>query len=638
MFTVKRSEANPLLQPKKENPWESVAAFNGCPVFDSGKTYLFYRALADHERFGNTNFSMSIIGRAESKDGEHFTKRTPFIVPEYEWERYGCEDPRVTKFKGTYYIFYTALAHFPFSAEGIRSAVAVTKDLSQVGEKHLVTLFNSKAMSLFPEKVNGKMTVILTANSDLPPSKIAIAQFDKPEDMWNPEFWNKWYSELDKHSINLKRDDVDHVEVGGAPIRTSEGWLLVYSHIQNYLSPDKPKVFGIEAVLLDLDNPRKIIARTRYPFLVPEETYEKFGIVPNIVFPSGAIIRGKMLDIYYGGADTVCAKASVNLADLLASMKPNAESKWVKRSPANPILIPSKKNKWESRAVFNPTAIDLAGKIHVIYRAMSEDNTSYMGYFSSKNGLDIAEKLDQPIYVPRGKAEMKLVLPSGNSGCEDARIMKFDDRLYITYTAYNGVDAPAVAISSISEKDFLAKQWNWSEPQLISPPGVDDKDACILPEKINGKYMVIHRIAHHICADFVDTLDFSKQKLTKCIQMLGPRYGMWDSKKVGLASVPFKTKRGWVMFYHGIGEDGHYRLGAALYDLKDPTQLISRTATFLMEPVTKYELNGQVGNVVFPCGTVIRKGIIYIYYGGGDSVIGVATMKLDDLLSIFPKT
>ncbi|HAS95323.1 TPA: hypothetical protein DCS99_02810 [Candidatus Wolfebacteria bacterium] len=92
--------------------------------------------------------------------------------------------------------------------------------------------------------------------------------------------------------------------MGAVPLKTKEGWLVIYSHIQNYFSDNK--IFGIEALLLDLNDPKKIIARTDSPLLIPEETYEEFGQIPNVIFPSGATIKGEELYIYYGATDTTC--------------------------------------------------------------------------------------------------------------------------------------------------------------------------------------------------------------------------------------------------------------------------------------------------------------------------------------------
>ena len=178
MFTVNRSEHNPLLSPEKSHPWEAAAAFNGCPVVHEKKIHLLYRAMSEPERLKEPHIRMSSIARAVSNDGgDHFTERKAFIMPSEEFDRFGCEDPRVTKFDNTNYIFYTGLGGYPFGADNIRICAALSKDLKTVDEKHLVTPFNAKAMALFPEKIKGKMIVLLTVNSDLPPSEICIAEF-----------------------------------------------------------------------------------------------------------------------------------------------------------------------------------------------------------------------------------------------------------------------------------------------------------------------------------------------------------------------------------------------------------------------------------------------------------------------------
>ena len=193
-------------------------------------------------------------------------------MPEEPWEKDGCEDPRATYFEGKYYIFYTALGGMPFGPGNIKVAVAVSKDLETIEEKHLVTPFNAKAMTLFPERIGGKITVILTAHTDEPPARIAIAQCDNIEELWDLSFWEKWKAEMGEHVINPLRFEHDHVEVGSAPIKTKEGWLLFYSYIHNYFGGGE-RVFGIEALLLDLHDPRNIPRQTPRPLLVPHEIF-----------------------------------------------------------------------------------------------------------------------------------------------------------------------------------------------------------------------------------------------------------------------------------------------------------------------------------------------------------------------------
>ncbi len=627
MFTSKRSTHNPILSPRTDHAFESWATFNAQPLKVGKSVHILYRAQSLPERFENENFSLSTIGKAVSTDGVHFKNREQFIEPTEMWERYGCEDPRVTYIDGKYFIFYTALSVFPFRAEGIKVGLAISKDLKKIDEKHLVTPFNAKAMSLFSEKIKGKYVAILTANTDRVPSHIALAKFNTVSEMWSESYWNKWYKDLDSHTLSIPKGENEHLEVGAAPLKTKYGWLLVCCRVQNYFSDQK--VFGIEALLLDLKNPEKIIAQTRGPIIVPEESYEKYGIVPHTIFPSGVLLEKDTLSIYYGATDTSVAVAKVSLSLLLESMV-HPEKMDLVRPDKKPILKPTK-NKWEVRAVFNPAAIDLGGSVHILYRAMSLDNTSVVGYARSKNGTVVDERLKTPVYSPRAPFEDKRV-PNGNSGCEDPRLTLIGDTVYMYYTAYNGINPPAIAETHISKKDFLKRNWNWSYPVVVTKDGVDDKDGCLHPEKVKGKYFLFHRVNNMICGDYGSTPQFAERNNFKDIPILSPRKGMWDSKKVGISVPPIKTKKGWLLLYHGVSDNGIYRVGAVMLDLKDPTQVLSRTTDYIFEPREDYEKNGQIHNVVFPCGAVLRKDKIFVYYGGADNVVDVATVSLKKVL------
>ncbi len=634
MFFVRRSHHNPVIAPDRDHYWEASATFNMSVIKKDNLLYGVYRAVSATDRL-RVPEQISIIGIGKSKDGRHFSGRMPFITPVEEWEKYGCEDPRVTYFEGNYYIFYTALSNYPFDAKCIKVAVAVSKDLEKVHERHLVTPFNAKAMTLFPERINGKVTVIVAVNTDMPPVKIAIAQVDEMEELWNPKFWETWYKNVDRYTVDLKRNQYDHIEVGSAPILTKHGWLMIYSHIQNYFGGGEnlKRIFGIEAVLLDKNNPRKIIGRTNGPLLVPRESYELLGHVPDVVFPSGAVLRRDSLLIYYGAADTTICLAHVNINDLLGTIHPETMDEWhFKRSEKNPIIMPNKLHPWEAKGAFNPAAVRIKNTTHILYRTFSHDNTSYIGYASSKDGINIDERLPEPIYVPREDFESKKV-SDGNSGCEDPRLTKIGNTLYMCYTAFDSIGPPRVAITSISEKDFLNKNWKWEKPVLITPPGFDDKDTCIFPDKTKGQYFILHRVGNEICGDYFKSLDFSIQKVNKCIRIIGPRLNSWDGLKVGIAAPPVKTKHGWLLLYHGVsGTHSTYRVGAILLDLKDPAIVLARTTDPIFEPKEDYEKIGIVNNVVFPCGMTINKGVVYIYYGGADTVVGVATMKLKIIL------
>jgi predicted GH43/DUF377 family glycosyl hydrolase len=625
MSEFKRSEENPILIPLVDNDWEAEAVFNGCPVVSGGKIHLLYRAVSLPQVISGAEMRVSSIGHALSDDGIHFKYRRQFIKPEYDWERFGCEDPRVTKLGGKYYIFYTALSTCPLRAEGIKIGLAITRDFREIEAKFPITPFNSKAMALFPGKIGGKVAAVLTVNTDNPPAKIGLAFFHHEEQMWSPEYWEGWYSFLDDHVIPLQRTPKDHIEVGAPPIRTRYGWLLIYSYIQNYFSP--PPIFGIEAVLLDLENPAKIVARTEKPLLVPQAVYETYGRVPNVVFPSGALVKGKTLRIYYGAADTTCAVASGNLNTLIGEMLLTKAAKIkLERFPGNPVIQPNPEHGWESKAVFNPAAIYEDGKVHLVYRAISQDDLSVMGYASSNDGFNFDERIDKAIYVPRRDFEKQ--------GCEDPRLTKLDNTLYMCYTAFDG-RLPRVALTTITLSDFLAKNWNWTEPVLISPPGVDDKDATLFPRKIGGRYAILHRVGRSIWLDLVDSLSFGEGKWIKGNIIMSPRQENPHIEKIGIAAPPIETEWGWLLLYHIVSRRNdrvYYYVSAVLLDTDQPWRVIARRKTPLLEPEMPYEKEGLVNNVVFPCGAVVINGQLFVYYGGADRVIGVATIKLSELL------
>ena len=634
MYVVKRSEHNPFLIPNRDHYWEEFATFNMCPIVHGKNIYGLYRAISAFDALRNPH-QISVIGIGKSKDGIHFKECTQFITPREEWEQFGCEDPRVTYFEGIFYTFYTAISKYPVGPEGIKVAVALSHDLKKVYEKHFVTPFNAKAMTLFPERINGKIIVIFSAHTDSPPAKMVIAEVDKMEELWAGDFWEKWQKNIDEHVIDPRRDEYDHVEVGAPPIKTKYGWLLVYSHIQNYFhNPNGgDRIFGIEALLLDLKDPKKIIGRTKGPLLVPEESYEMSGHISNVIFPSGALLLKEKLTIYYGAADTTVCVAHVNINDLIFSMHPDFRDDWYfKRSVKNPILLPNKEHNWESKAVFNPAAIEVGGKIHILYRALSEHNTSSFGYASTKNGVDITERLADQAYLPSEEFEKKKI-DNANSGCEDPRLTKIGKNIYVCYTAFDGIGPPRVAVSSITLKNFLAKKWNWEKPVLITPAGFDDKDTCLFPEKLKEGYFILHIVGNEICGDYFKTLNFKNESVKKCIRIIGPRENSWDSAKVGITAPPIKTKYGWLLLYHGVSKShSAYRVGALLLDLKDPAIVLARSTDPIFEPVEQYEKVGIVNNVVFPCGMVVKDKLLYIYYGGADTVVGVATMKLDVIL------
>ncbi len=273
---------------------------------------------------------------------------------------------------------------------------------------------------------------------------------------------------------------------------------------------------------------------------------------------------------------------------------------------------------------------------------MSQDNTSVLGYASSHDGIHLDYRHPDPIYVPREDFEQKQ--QPGNSGCEDPRLTVIGDRIYMCYTAFDAKNPPRVALTWINVDDFLNMKWIWANPVLISPPGVDDKDACVFPEKVhdpgNGdeKYLIIHRIGNDIDSALSSSLEFDGKTWLRDYRWILPKQGCWDSVKIGVAAPPIKTKEGWILLYHGVDEESIYRVGAVLLNLKNPLEVIARTDEPIFEPEEAYEKIGIVNNVVFPCGAVTIEDKIYMYYGAADRVIGVATLETEKLLrALLPK-
>jgi len=642
VVTTKRAKDNPLLIPNRLNSWEAEATFHGSVVKDGGTYTMFYRALSLEHLHKGKRLKLSTIGACQSGDGVHFQRRRQFIAPQAEWDMFGCEDPRITKLDDTYYIFYTGLSAWPPGADHIKVGVAVSDNLEEgIKERHLVTPFNAKAMALFPERINGKLAAVLTVHTDKPPAKLCVAWFDEPKQIWDPAYWQDWYGKLDDHVLPLYKTESDHLELGAAPVKTDDGWIVVFAYIENYFNGNP--VFRIDAALLDLTNPQILRGQTLDPLLVPETQYEMYGMVGNVIFPSGAFVEEGQFFIYYSACDTTVCRASITLTDLLAELKHNPvinphrkKPEMLVRFEGNPIIAPIAEHSWESKYTFNAGVLYLGDRVHILYRAMGDDDTSVLGYAASADGLHIDKRLTEPVYVPREQFEMKH--HPGFSGCEDPRLTVIGDRIYMTYTAYDGVNPPRIAISTIAVDDFLAERWNWSMPRLISAPGIDNKDSSIVPEIIGGKYIVVHRIPPNIWIDIVDDLAFEYHLWLGGHPLMGPRVNSWDNLKIGLNGPPERTSDGWLLLYHGVSrQDMKYRMGAALLDLNNPLKVLARLHNPIFEPIAWYENQGFRAGTVFSNGQAIIDDTLYVYYGGADKYLGVATAPISAILEAMKK-
>lgn len=216
-------------------------------------------------------------------------------------------------------------------------------------------------------------------------------------------------------------------------------------------------------------------------------------------------------------------------------------------------------------------------------------------------------------------------------GIEDPRITYVEEiRKYaIAYTAF-GKSGPGVVL--LLTEDFRS----FERYDLVMQP--DDKDAALLPRRVNGNFALIHRPMYdsgaHIWISFSPDLhNWGTHKL----MLQARRGGWWDANKVALSPPLIETAQGWLMIYHGVRHTGVgclYRLGLALFELEHPEVCIARGDSWIFGPEAPYERQGDVANVVFPCGLTIgpERDTIFLYYGAADTSIALATGSIRALL------
>jgi len=316
----------------------------------------------------------------------------------------------------------------------------------------------------------------------------------------------------------------------------------------------------------------------------------------------------------------------------------------LKRSHHNPIIEPESHKYWESKAAFNPSAIYHDGKVHVIYRAIGDSDVSVLGYAKSADGYFFDKNLKELAYYHKGKFNVKKTLPkisycSGGGwggGCEDPRLTLLGDKVYMIYTAFDGWGSLRMALTSISLDDFISRRFDWAEPILISPPGQIHKNWVLFPEKINGKYAILHAISPEVMIDSFDSLDeLDGNNFIYSVHQGSALWGTRDKLIRGVGPSPIKTKYGWLVLYHKMEKhDSHrYKLWAMILDTKDPTKILYNSQQPILEPDLWYENEGYKSGVIYSCGAVVKDGELFVYYGGADKVSCVATADLDKFLA-----
>jgi len=292
---LEKYEHNPILSSTK-NIWENKAVFNCGATLYKNKVYLLYRAMGED--------NVSRLGLAISKDGYTIDKRfpNPLYEPQLEFEQKGIEDPRITKINDTYHIVYSGFWDIVKNENRTRVILTKTKDFRNFSFFGVMLPGeNNKDGALFSKKFRDNYILI---HRRFPNIWIA-----------NSKNMIDWFN----HRVLLRprkgKWDSERIGVGPPPLKTKEGWLLIYHGV------DKCCTYRLGAVLLDLKNPAIVLKRYDKPIVEPTESWEKKGLVNNVIFSCGLVeIRNKYL-LYYGGADKYIGVATIDKKELLENLK-----------------------------------------------------------------------------------------------------------------------------------------------------------------------------------------------------------------------------------------------------------------------------------------------------------------------------
>ncbi len=331
----------------------------------------------------------------------------------------------------------------------------------------------------------------------------------------------------------------------------------------------------------------------------------------------------------------------------------------LRRHGGEPVLEP-RPDRWDAVSTFNPGAILVGDEVHMLYRAVTDlkPYVSRFGLAVSKDGVHFERAEEGFVHEPAFDFEV--------GGVEDARITRDGDDFLVTYAAVSVVPGPAYEAVDffnrtkadpyferpgmppmgpsftglLRSKDLRTFEFEG----LVTPGGIDDRDGILFPEKIGGRYVLIHRPSNWTGEGYgtekagiwlaysedLQTWDYGRGGE---YLLMSPRDGVaWESAKIGGGPPPVKTDAGWLMIYHGVDEKYVYRVGAALLDLADPLKVLGRTDDFLMEPELEWEKVGVIPNVCFPTANVVRGDELLVYYGGADRVVGLATASVEELV------
>lgn len=332
----------------------------------------------------------------------------------------------------------------------------------------------------------------------------------------------------------------------------------------------------------------------------------------------------------------------------------------LKKYVFNPILKPNPNNEWENLVVCNPAVWYENDTFYMLYRAAGndEDHFIYLGLATSKDGFNFERQFNEPVLSPTKDGY--------DAGCcEDPRLVKMGNLYYLTYAYRPFAPGRYWDVNKKNTIDFplddfcpTGLRWNTSQTALaissdlkrfkklgrITKYDQDNRDVIIFPEKINGRYVRLERPVEQVgekygCDVPSIWINYSNNMLDwEEPRLLATKKEVWESKKLGGSTPPLKTDAGWLVLYHGVSSvDDTYRVGAMLLDINNPEKIIARTKNYILEPTEKYETEGFYNGCTFPTGNVVVGDTLYVYYGGADRFVCVATCKLQELIDYILK-
>jgi beta-1,2-mannobiose phosphorylase / 1,2-beta-oligomannan phosphorylase len=556
--------------------------------------------------------------RIASHDGFAFNGQTKYIIitdpkgreePKYDWERFS-----ITKQKERYIATY--------KTSGKKGTFTIAESKETLRWKKFGKVGHIKEFgSLVPDFQYKNRYVLYFGEHNI---KLA---YSSQLAEWKVQ---------EKPALEALDGNFDNAKLEVAKVFNLKDHILVFYYAKK--KQGEHGYYAVGAAGFDIKDPTQLIWRLDQPLWeVPD------NMKNERLKPLGIEMFDDKCVLYWILNDTTVYAVSCPIPPH-GSLKDKNIQILLKKHHNNPIIIPRADKAWESRATFNSAAIYEDGKVHFVYRALGDKDLSVLGYATSSDGMNIDHRSDEPIYIPREPFETPgghafksfaehFASGGGYGGIEDPRMTKVGDRIYLTYVAFDGATPPRAAMSSIPVDDFLNHRWdNWEKPKLISAPGMVNKSAVIFPEKVNGKYVVLHRVYPNILVDYLDDLNFDNYLQGQ--YFIPPRKKFWDSKKVGAGAPPMKTKDGWLLIYQSVGhqDPSRYKIGAMLLDKDNPTKVLYRTNNPIISPDEDYENNGFKAGVVYPCGAVIKDDKLMVYYGGADSVVCAAHEDLDKFL------